>query len=121
MTSAFSDLLWPPGMTHSLISIVLMSTDAHEQSCSQTHLSFLVLHLVDVKTSMHAFRSLLFNFWNIVNVSVKEMCHRVLYGFMFEGRGGSKHSDVGEGGTKLSHSLTLRVKIHNLLANFLTT
>lgn len=110
MTSAFSDLLWPPGMTHSLISIVLMTTDAHEQPCSQTHVSFLVLHLVNVRTSMHAFRSLLFNFWNIVDVSVKEMCHRMLYGFVFEGRGGSKHSDVGDGGTQLSNSLTLRIK-----------
>lgn len=52
---------------------------------------------------------LLFDFLDVVNISVKEVSHGVSNGRVFETRSDPKHSDVRHGGAQLSHSLTLKI------------
>lgn len=52
---------------------------------------------------------LLFDFLDVVNISVKEVSHGVSNGCVFETRSDPKHSDIRHGGAELSHSLTLNI------------
>lgn len=62
-----------------------------------------------------------FHFLHIVCISVKEVGHGVFDSFMLESRSCSKDSDIGDGGTQLSHSLALEMKYNRQVTQRATT